>query len=141
MVSEMDVTRVDPEKAIVDCENIEADESGDLSIRDLMPLCKDDEEEKVRRSEDKVLVSVRYASFTLLVLVTCADDTHPQSSPIVQPRRMVHIPFIPQRHPSPRALQAKSNLSLREYNWHTNKDERSRTRVRLRRGVRWEDRK
>ena len=47
----MDVSRVDPEDALVDFETVEADISGEIDIDDL----------RNSGQEDKVLVSIRYA--------------------------------------------------------------------------------
>lgn len=51
MISEMDVSRVDPEEALVDYQNVEAgDISGDIDESMLQDY----------GTEDKVLVSIRY---------------------------------------------------------------------------------
>ena len=70
MMSEMDVTRVDPEAALVDWENVEADESGDMSLSEITGLREigstggsgstTSNGEREHSKEDKVLVSVRY---------------------------------------------------------------------------------
>jgi centromeric protein E len=51
MTSEMDVSRVDPEEVLVDAQNVEVDEVGDVSV--------DESDGKEYGKEDKVLVSIR----------------------------------------------------------------------------------
>lgn len=52
MISEMDVSRIDPEEALVDFETVDA---GDISTEMVEDILQD------YGSEDKVLVSIRFA--------------------------------------------------------------------------------
>lgn len=54
MVSEMDVSRIDPEEALVDFETVDA---GDISVEIVEDMLKDYN----YGGEDKVLVSIRFA--------------------------------------------------------------------------------
>lgn len=65
MESEMDVSRVDPEQALVDAENVEVDLSAELDERELRSL--------LYGSEDKVHVSVRFASLLVFCIPTIYD--------------------------------------------------------------------
>ena len=60
MVSEMDVSRIDPEEALVDFETVEA---GDISL-DLDDIAQD------YGQEDKVLVSIRWV-YSITVNIVC----------------------------------------------------------------------
>lgn len=60
MVSEMDVSRIDPEEALVDFETVEA---GDISL-DLDDIAQD------YGHEDKVLVSIRWV-YSITVNILC----------------------------------------------------------------------
>jgi centromeric protein E len=57
-VSEMDVSRVDPEHVLVDSETVECEGEGDVSLDIDMENSLDEEEAK----KDKVMVSIRYVS-------------------------------------------------------------------------------
>lgn len=58
MESEMDVSRIDPEQALVDAENVEIDLSAEMDEREVRSL--------LYGQEDKVHVSVRYVINSLL---------------------------------------------------------------------------